>query len=137
MIYFNMYKLSITENIVKAKLRQHSLLKLFLSNELTIRRISSALLIRNSQLRRGLKPWGYGDLINDDTIVTVDMLKVIFTLKSRKAKVKREIIGNPYPKPKNKLLLENWKKRDNELKSIRQNPKAIIISTPVGGKVKK
>lgn len=122
------------------KLKKHSLLALYFSNELTAGKLSSVLNINNHQINKVLKIWGIGINVQEDTIITEELLKIILTIKPKSKKrkrVKRQIVGNPNPKPKNKLLLKNWKKRDEELKNKKNNPKATIIYTPMGGKVKK
>lgn len=76
-----------------------------------------------------------GDTIADDLLLKrVLLVKKIWVKKRQpKTNVKPiQTIGNQSPKPKNKMLRKNWEARDEELKAKALNPKAIIITTPMG-----
>lgn len=81
--------------------------------------------------------------ITNTTLVNSDWLPIILGLKSTKRKFyrvkKKKVIKEVFIglKPKNKVLIRNWLKRKQELKNKqKKSPRPIIISTPMGGKVR-
>lgn len=123
------------------KLKELGLYELYINDILTISEFVSHVKIPFNDIKKTLKTLGYAGPIDYGTKLDPLLIPIVLRIRpiKKKSKVKKKIIkkvGNTTRKPKNKVLLRIWLKRDQELKDAEKNPRAILINIPMGGKVK-
>lgn len=125
------------------RLKDFELLSEFENNELTILKLSYYLKIPFGKVEKVLYGKGFPKAITYTTLVDSDWLPIILRLKSKKrrkrqikkAKTKKSDISSKLQK---KIPIRNWMNKKVGLKSQAEvkHQKPIIISIPMGGKVK-
>ena len=123
-------------------LKKMSLYELYNSNKLTVETLLKARRISLIHLKSELDKRNLILNVKRSTIVDDSLLQLILSTNSAFEKLNKKKtgsdkkVGNKLPKPKNPILRRNWLKRDAKLKENEIYPDAIIISVPMGGKVR-
>lgn len=124
------------------QLKELGLLIEFENNELTILRLSYFLNIPFSKVEKKLYSKGFPKAITNNTIVDSEWLPILLRFKSykrrtqiQKSKARKSTSAS---KVKKKIPIRNWlnKKVGVKYQVEEKTPKPIIISIPMGGKVK-
>lgn len=129
------------------RLHDLDLLEDYQKGVLTINRLAFVLGLRLSNMEKKLYNHGYPHQIILPTLVDEEWLPVILNLKKKNSrlhkkhcpksrKTKTPDMSGLGPRPRNKILLNNWEKRRQEILEKSINKKAKIISIPMGGKVR-
>jgi len=112
---------------------------------ITTSEIAKAKGITIKRIKEDFKEIGWKTNFQGSTIVNDELLQSILTVKriwkvvrrpkkSKRSKSNKKI-GNPNSKPRNKMLLKNWRDYDEELRAkADDNRRAKFIRTPMGGK---